>query len=62
MIGANEAQWLGPHDPDTKEYQAHYEKLLAPIRKGCAPMARASSVSPTDQAEAKDGEYPSQPS
>lgn len=51
MIGANEAQWLHPGDHALKEYQAHYEKLLAPIRKG-RPDASCLVVSPTDQAEA----------
>jgi lysophospholipase L1-like esterase len=60
MIGANEAQWLGPGDKDTKEYQSHYDKILAPIRKA-RPDAACLVVSPTDQAEAKDGEYPSRP-
>jgi lysophospholipase L1-like esterase len=59
-IGANEAQWLQPGDKDTKDYQGHYEKLLAPIRKG-RPDAACLVVSPTDQAEAKDGDYPSRP-
>jgi lysophospholipase L1-like esterase len=60
MIGANEAQWLAPGDKDTKDYQSHYEQLLAPIRKG-RPDASCLVVSPTDQAEAKDGAYPSRP-
>jgi len=60
MIGANEAQWLGPKDQDTKLYQANYEKVLAPIRKA-RPDATCLVVSPTDQAEAKDGGYPSRP-
>ena len=60
MIGANEAQWLGPHDQDTKDYAAHYGKILAPIRKA-RPDATCLVVSPTDQAEAKDGAYPSRP-
>ena len=60
MIGANEAQWLGPADTDTKLYQANYEKLLAPVRKG-RPDGSCLVVSPTDQAEAKDGAYPSRP-
>jgi lysophospholipase L1-like esterase len=60
MIGANEAQWLHPGDRDTKDYQAHYEKVLAPIRKG-RPEASCLVVSPLDQAEEKDGEYPSRP-
>ena len=58
MIGANEAQWLGPKDQDTKLYQANYEKVLAPIRKA-RPDATCLVVSPLDQAEAKDGGYPS---
>lgn len=60
MIGANEAQWLGPKDQDTKLYQANYEKVLGPIRKA-RPEATCLVVSPTDQAEAKDGGYPSRP-
>ncbi|HEY4241847.1 MAG TPA: GDSL-type esterase/lipase family protein [Kofleriaceae bacterium] len=60
MIGANEAQWLGPKDQDTKDYAAHYEKILAPIRKA-RPEASCLVVSPTDQAEEKDGAYPSRP-
>ncbi len=60
MIGANEAEWLGPHDQDTKDYAAHYAKILAPIRKA-RPDAACLVVSPTDQAEAKDGAYPSRP-
>lgn len=60
MIGANEAQWLNPGDRDTKLYQANYEKVLGPIRKA-RPDAACLVVSPTDQAEAKDGGYPSRP-
>nr|HEX4317781.1 GDSL-type esterase/lipase family protein [Kofleriaceae bacterium] len=60
MIGANEAEWLGPYDQDTKDYAAHYEKILDPIRKG-RPDAACLVVSPTDQAEAKDGAFPSRP-
>ena len=60
MIGANEAQWLGPSDRDTKLYQQNYEKVLGPIRKA-RPEASCLVVSPTDQAEAKDGGYPSRP-
>lgn len=60
MIGANEAQWLGPHDQDMKDYAAHYGKVLGPIRKA-RPDATCLVVSPTDQAEAKDGAYPSRP-
>ncbi|HTR56137.1 MAG TPA: GDSL-type esterase/lipase family protein [Kofleriaceae bacterium] len=59
-IGANEAQWLGPADQDTKDYQAHYEQVLAPIRKA-RPDASCLVVSPTDQAEDKDGGYASRP-
>src|SRR6201999_2611231 len=60
MIGANEAQWLQPHDQDTKVYQAHYESVLAIIR-AARPDAACLVVSPTDQAEAKDGAFPSRP-
>ncbi|MDB4963923.1 MAG: putative periplasmic protein [Myxococcales bacterium] len=60
MIGANEAVWLHPGDRATKEYQVNYEKVLAPIRKA-RPDATCLVVSPTDQAEAKDGGYPSKP-
>jgi lysophospholipase L1-like esterase len=60
MIGANEAEWLGPHDQDTKDYQAHYEQVLAIVRSA-RPDATCLVVSPTDQAEAKDGAYPSRP-
>jgi lysophospholipase L1-like esterase len=60
MIGANEAQWLGPADQDTKDYQAHYEQVLAPIRKA-RPDAACLVVSPTDQAVEKDGSYESRP-
>jgi lysophospholipase L1-like esterase len=60
MIGANEAQWLGPRDHDTLNYAANYEKALAPLRKA-RPDGACLVVSPTDQAEAKDGGYPSRP-
>jgi hypothetical protein len=60
MIGANEAEWLSPKDKDTKDYQAHYEQVLAPLRKG-RPEASCLVVSPTDQAESVDGEYRSRP-
>jgi lysophospholipase L1-like esterase len=60
MIGANEAEWLGPTDKDTKGYALHYGKLLAEIRKA-RPDAACLVVSPTDQAEAKDDGYVSRP-
>lgn len=60
MIGANEAQWLGPKDTAMKEYQGHYEKVLMLVRKA-RPDATCLVVSPTDQAEAKDGGYVSRP-
>jgi len=60
MIGANEAEWLGPTDRDTKDYTAHYAKLLGEVRSA-RPEAACLVVSPTDQAEAMDGEYPSRP-
>jgi lysophospholipase L1-like esterase len=60
MIGANEAQWLGPGDQDTRDYQGHYEAVLAPVRKA-RPDASCVVVSPTDQAFSKDGGFPSRP-
>ena len=60
MIGANEAQWLAPGDRAMKEYQSHFEKALAPLRKG-RPDGTCLVVSPLDQAEAQDGAYPSRP-
>jgi len=60
MIGANEAQWLRPTDHDTRDYAVHYARLLTEVRKA-RPDASCLVVSPTDQAEAKDGEYPSRP-
>jgi lysophospholipase L1-like esterase len=58
MIGANEAQWLRPGDHALKEYQGHYEKVLAPIRKA-RPQSSCLVVSPTDQAEADGDGYKS---
>lgn len=58
MIGANEAQWLGPNDTAMKEYGGHFARVLAPIR-AARPDAACLVVSPTDQAEARDGAYPS---
>src|SRR5262249_30543220 len=46
MIGANEAEWLNPGDRDTKDYQAKYERVLAPIRRA-RPDAACLVVSPT---------------
>jgi lysophospholipase L1-like esterase len=60
MIGANEAEWLGPTDKDTKGYAVHYARLLAEIRKA-RPDAACLVVSPTDQAEARDDGYVSRP-
>jgi lysophospholipase L1-like esterase len=60
MIGANEAEWLQPGDRDTKQYQAHYEAVLAPLRKARADAA-CLVVSPTDQAEEHEGDYRSRP-
>ncbi|TMQ06098.1 MAG: hypothetical protein E6J90_47255 [Deltaproteobacteria bacterium] len=54
MIGANEAQWLGPTDRDTKDYATRFGKLLGQIR-AARPDAACLVVSPTDQAEMKDG-------
>ncbi len=60
MIGANEAAWLGPGDRDTKDYAARYKPVLEMLRKG-RPDASCLVISPTDQAESKDGAYPSRP-
>ena len=60
MIGANEAEWLGPKDQATRDYAQVYGKPLAEIRKA-RPDATCLVVSPTDQAEDKDGEYVSRP-
>ncbi len=60
MIGANEAAWLGPGDRDTKDYASRYKPVLDLLRKG-RPDASCLVVSPTDQAESKDGAYPSRP-
>lgn len=60
MIGANEAEWLGPKDHDTRDYAQLYGKTLAEVRKA-RPDATCLVVSPTDQAEEKDGEYVSRP-
>jgi len=60
MIGANEAQWLSPGDRAMKDYQAHFEKAIAPLRKG-RPDGTCLVVSPLDQAEAKDDTYVSRP-
>lgn len=55
MVGANEAQWLGASDRDTRDYAARYGKLLAQLRRA-RPDASCLVVSPTDQAEvAEDG-------
>jgi lysophospholipase L1-like esterase len=54
MIGANEAQWLGPTDRDTKDYATRFGKLLGEIR-AARPDGSCLVVSPTDQAEMKDG-------
>ncbi|MGE0404072.1 MAG: hypothetical protein AB7T06_45615, partial [Kofleriaceae bacterium] len=47
-------------DTAMKEYQGHYEKVLMLVRKA-RPDATCLVVSPTDQAEAKDGGYVSRP-
>jgi lysophospholipase L1-like esterase len=60
MIGANEAEWLGPTDRDTKDYAANYEKFLAELRRA-RPEASCLVVSPTDQADTKDTAFPSRP-
>ena len=60
MIGANEAQWIAAHERMMKLYRTRFEKALAPLRAG-RPDAACLVVSPLDQAEAKDGGYPSRP-
>jgi lysophospholipase L1-like esterase len=60
MIGANEAEWLGPSDRDTKDYAERFGKLLVQIRKA-RPDGSCLVVSPTDQAAMKDGGYISRP-
>jgi hypothetical protein len=60
MIGANEAEWLGASERDTRDYADSYAKLLAEIR-GARPDASCLVISPTDQAEGKDGSYLSRP-
>ena len=62
MIGANEAQWLGASDRDTKDYSSRYGKLLAQVRQA-RPDASCLVVSPTDQAETEtqDGKLVSRP-
>src|SRR5437763_16958114 len=55
MIGANEAQWLGPTDRDTRDYAARFGKLLGEIR-AARPDGACLVVSPTDQAEMRDGQ------
>jgi lysophospholipase L1-like esterase len=60
MIGTNEAEWLSPGDRDTRDYATRYSKLLAQVR-AALPQASCLVVSPTDQAEAKDGSYASRP-
>ena len=60
MIGANEAQWLSSSAKAMKDYQGHFEKAIAPLRKG-RPDGACLVVSPLDQAEAKDDGYVSRP-
>ncbi|HEU4613293.1 MAG TPA: GDSL-type esterase/lipase family protein [Kofleriaceae bacterium] len=59
MLGANEAQYLTPGRA-MRAYEAQYEDLLATIRKA-RPDGSCLVMSPTDQAEAKDGRYASRP-
>ncbi|MGE3547078.1 MAG: GDSL-type esterase/lipase family protein, partial [Kofleriaceae bacterium] len=60
MIGANEAHWLGNTERSATQYQASFEKVLAPIRTA-RPDAACLVISPTDQAEASDHGYVSRP-
>lgn len=58
MIGANEAQWLKVGDKAMKQYQAEYEKVLAPVRQA-RPDASCLVMSPTDEAEPDGTKYKS---
>ena len=60
MVGTNEAEWLSPGDRDTKDYAVRYGRLLAQIRTA-VPEASCLVISPTDQAESRDGTYVSRP-
>ena len=60
MIGANEAHWLKPGERVMRDYQARFEQVLAMLRKA-RPEGACLVISPTDQAEAKDGSFPSRP-
>jgi lysophospholipase L1-like esterase len=60
QIGANEAQWLSTSARAMADYQAQFEKALAPLRKA-RPDGTCLVVSPLDQAEAKDDGYVSKP-
>jgi lysophospholipase L1-like esterase len=60
MIGANEAEWLGPSDRDTRDYAANYERFLGELRRA-RPDASCLVVSPTDQADTKDTGFASRP-
>ena len=60
--GNTENLICGPQlgDRDTKDYAIRYGKLLAQVR-AAVPDASCLVVSPTDQAEARDGTYVSRP-
>jgi lysophospholipase L1-like esterase len=60
QIGSNEAQWLTPAHKVMADYEAQFEKALAPLRKG-RPESSCLVISPLDQAESKDGSFVSRP-
>lgn len=59
MVGANEAQYL-KLGRSLRVYEAQYEKVLATMRKA-RPDGSCIVMSPTDQAEVKNGRYVSRP-
>jgi hypothetical protein len=54
MLGSNDSNWLPAGKKAMAEYQALYESMLAPLRKG-RPGASCLVVAPLDQAEDQDG-------
>jgi hypothetical protein len=54
MLGSNESIWLSPGKRAMADYQALYEKMLAPIR-AARPTASCLVIAPLDQAEERDG-------
>jgi len=54
MLGSNESKWLVPGRKAMADYQAVFERLLAPIR-AARPEASCLVVAPLDQAEVVAG-------